>query len=158
MARPPFTVWTVSLLGRCTLRPGKGVKMKVKEIIDIYGKKCQIDEKTKKLYYYNNAEKRIVYNAQIIEDGKNSLFWATYEEPGTVDNIADRLNAWNNAILLVYSESVGFNAPKNDPDRQKWQKVVEFVKAHEDKIFTKSGDFRKKYLIDLEKIRKIIDV
>ena len=36
-----------------------------------------------------------------------------------------------------------------------WEKVVEYVKGHEDEIFTKTGDFRKSYLIDPEKIKNI---
>lgn len=132
--------------------------MKIINIVDEFGRTFQINEETKKIYNYSNAKKRIKYSAEIVENGKPSGFWAYYEEPGTVDDIADRLKTWNNAILLIYSESVGFNAPENDPDRQKWEKVVDFVKAHENEIFTKTGDFRKKHLIDLKKIRKIIDV
>ena len=132
--------------------------MKAKEVIDTYGRKCQIDENTKKMQCYNNKKKKIIYNAEIIEGEKNSGFWTTYEEPGTVDDIAERLRTWNNAILYIYAESVGFNAPENDPDGKKWQKVVDFVKEHKNEIFTKSGDFRKKYLIDLNDIKKIITI
>ena len=54
---------------------------------------------------YNNKKKKIIYNAEIIEGEKNSGFWTTYEEPGTVDDIAERLRTWNNAILYIYAES-----------------------------------------------------
>ena len=129
--------------------------MKIKEVVDKFGRKCQIDEDTRKLYSYNNKAKKISYNAEIIENGKPSGFWTTYEERGTVDEINERLKTWNNVIICAYAEAVDFNAPGNDPDREKWEKVVEYVKDNEDEIFTKTGDFRKSYLIDPEKIKNI---
>lgn len=128
--------------------------IKVKTVINEFGQTCQIIEETRRLYCYNNKAKKITYNAEIIENGKPSGFWTNYEEAGTVDDISERLQTWNNTIRFTYAKAVGFNSPKNDPDGEKWKKVIEYVKNHENEIFTKTGDFRKKMLIDPLKFLK----
>lgn len=116
--------------------------MKVKEVIDEFGKKVKIDESSKKLYKYNNEKQLITYNAQIIENGVPTGFWTNYDEAGTVEDVEERLKAWNNQILLVYSLAIGFNARENDPQKERYQKLVKFVKEHEKEIFTKKRRFQ----------------
>lgn len=130
--------------------------MKTKNIIDIYGKKCQIDEETKRLYAYSNKNKEIMYNAEIIENGNPTGFWAYYKVDGTVDRIDERLKVWNNKLILLYASSVDFNASKNDAEKEKYNKFVDFVKENQEKFFTKTGDFRKRFLICEKKIKDLI--
>lgn len=106
----------------------------------------------KKLYSYNNDLKKITYNAEIVENEKPSGFWTDYEESGVVEDIEERLQTWNNRVKLEYAAEVKFNAPKNDPDGEMWEKFVKYVKDHENDFFTKSGDFKKDFLIDPNKI------
>ena len=130
--------------------------MTTKNIIDIYGKKCQIDEETKRLYAYSNKNKEITYNAEIIDNGKPTGFWTNYKVAGTVDSIDERLTVWNNKIMLLYASSVDFNASKNDAEKVKYNQIVNFVKENQEKFFTKTGDFRKRFLICDKEIKDLI--
>lgn len=130
--------------------------MSIKKVIDEFNREVEIDENTRKLYSFSNKNKKIVYNAEIIKDGKNSGFWTNYTESGTVDSLEEKLNAWNNRLLFLYSSTVGFYASKNDPDKSIYNSFLEVVKENEDKFFTKSGDFRKKFLISEAEILKMI--
>lgn len=49
--------------------------------------------------------------------------------------------------MLLYAASVGLKASENDPDRKKYNKIVEYVKNNQEMFFTKTGDFRKKFLV-----------
>ena len=123
--------------------------MKIKTITDEFNKKLDINEEIRKLYTYSNKNHTITYNAEIVENGKYTGFWTNYTEYGTVNNIEERLNVWNNKILLLYAASVRFDADKNDKDKEKYNKIVNFVKTNPEKFFTKKGDFRKKFLIKI---------
>ena len=37
----------------------------------------------------------------------------------------------------LYAKSVGYKASENDPDKKIWNSLVDFVKANEEKFFTK---------------------
>ena len=114
----------------------------MKEIINIYGETFLVDDENKKLYDYDNDKKQITYNVEIIKNGKHTGCYTDYCEQGTVDDIEERLKKWNNILVLIYASSVNFNASKNDPNKEKWQKLVEYVKENQDKYFTKSGNFK----------------
>lgn len=116
----------------------------------------QIDEETRKLYTYSNKSRTITYSAEIVENNKGTGFWTNYTENGTVDSIEERLKVWNNKILLLYAASVGFKASENDPKKDKYNKIVYFVKANPEKFFTKTGDFCKKFLVSDEEIKGLI--
>lgn len=116
----------------------------MKNVTNIYGHNFTIDETTQKLLSYNNDKKVVVYNAEIVEDGKNSGFYTDYIENGSIENIEERMRAWNNPIKLAYAVIVDFNASKNDKDRQIWKACVEYVKNHESDFFTKSGNWKKR--------------
>lgn len=121
--------------------------MKIKNIINEFGRKVQIDELTRKLYKYNNENETISYNAEIVENGKKTGQWTNYTEKGRIDSIEERLKVWNNKIMFLYSAFVGFNSPKNDPKGEKYNKVLEFVKLNPEKFFDENGDFHEKFLI-----------
>ena len=116
----------------------------MKNVTNIYGQKLTIDETTQKLYSYNNDKKVVVYNAEVIDNGENSGFYTDYIENGIVENIEERMSAWNNPIKLIYAVIVDFNASKNDKDRRIWKACVEYVKNHESDFFTKSGNWKKR--------------
>lgn len=130
--------------------------MTIKNIVDEFNRELQIDEDTRKLYSYSNKSHTITYNAEIVENGKRTGFWTNYTENGTVDSIEERLKVWNNNILLLYAASVGFKASENDPNKEKYNKIVDFVKANPEKFFTKMGDFRKKFLVSDDEIKGLI--
>lgn len=119
----------------------------IKKVIDVYGREVEIRENLRKLYSYNNMAGEITYNAPIVEDGELTGFWTEYKESGTIDSAEERLKVWNNKVLLLYAASVGFKASENDPDRKKYNKIVEYVKNNQEMFFTKTGDFRKKFLV-----------
>lgn len=125
-------------------------------VIDGFGRELEIDEETRKLYSFSNKDRKVVYNAEIVENGKHTGFFTNYTESGTVDDLSEKLKTWNNKILLLYASMVGFKASENDPDKVIYNKIVEVVNANEDKFFTKKGDFRKKFLISESEILKMI--
>lgn len=127
-----------------------------KKVVDEFGREVEIEESTRKLYSYNNKKRKITYNAQIVENGELTGFWTNYTENGTIDSIEERLKTWNNKILLLYASSVDFKATENDPNKEKYNKIVEYVKVNADKFFTKTGDFRNKFLVSDEEIKELI--
>lgn len=126
----------------------------MKKVVDEFGRTVVVDDSNKSLYSFCNRTKTITYNAEIMEGGKHSGFFTNYSEKGTISDIEEKLKVWNNMIRFEYAKNVGFDSEKNDPDREKWKKVVEYVKQNENLFFTKTGDFRKKFLVSIEKILK----
>ena len=53
--------------------------MKVKEVRDEFGVLQVVDEERRKIYDYCNRKKIVTWNAPIIEDGQDSLFWCSYQ-------------------------------------------------------------------------------
>ena len=130
--------------------------MKIKKVIDEFNRQVEIDEETRKLYSFSNKDRKVVYNAEIVENGEHTGFFTNYTESGIVEDLEEKLSVWNNKISLLYASMVGFKASENDPDKVIYNKLVEVVKVNEDKFFTKKGDFRKKFLISDSEILKMI--
>lgn len=124
----------------------------MKKIIDEFDRELYIDEDTQKLYSFCNKDKKIVYNAEIIENGVHTGFWTNYIEDGIVSDLEQKLKKWNNTLLYVYAKAVNFKSSEVDPDRVVWNKFVSFVKEHEGDFFDKYGDFKKKFVITEEQI------
>ena len=95
------------------------------------------------LLSYSNAKKEIRYSAQTIVNGKLSGGWVEYKEKGVISNIDEKLSSLHNPIRYMYADVVAYDSDKNDPNGELWNRIVEYVKAHEGEIFTKAGDFRK---------------
>lgn len=129
----------------------------MKSIVDTFGRNAIVDDENRKLYSYNNKKKEIVYSAEVIEDGKRSGSWTNYIEKGTVDDIEERLKMWNNKLLLIYANMVNFNRNKNDADGEIYKRFVDDIRENEDKFFTKTGDFRKKFIVTEEEIVKMVE-
>lgn len=102
-----------------------------------------VDDENRIFVSFNNAKKEIWYNAQTFCDGKLSGGWVDYMEKGVVSGIEERLGSLHNPIRFMYADLVTNNSDKHDPDGELWSRIVEYVKAHESEIFTKTGDFRK---------------
>lgn len=128
----------------------------MKNVIDVYERNVTVNDEKKKLYSFSNKDKKIRWNAPIIEDGKETGFFTDYIEKGTVTDVRLKLRTWNNVVLLAYAASVGFKANENDPSGEKWDRVVDYVENHQSDFFTKTGDFRKKLVITEDQIRKMI--
>lgn len=99
-----------------------------------------INDETAILLSYSNRNRRLVKSAEIYEGGEPTGSFATYVEEGTVDTVRDRLSAWDNALKLIYAQSVDFNASENDPDNSKYEEFVRSIEEHEDKYFDEYGD------------------
>ena len=130
--------------------------MEIIFVEDIYGRKVNVDKSTQKLYDFDNISKKITYSAEIIENEERTGFWTDYEIYGTIDDTEEKLKTWNNHLKHLYSKSVGYKASENDPDKKIWNRLVDFVKANEEKFFTKSGDFRKHYKVTDKEIKELI--
>ena len=130
--------------------------MEIIFVEDIYGIKVNVDKSTQKLYDFDNFSKKITYSAEIIENEERTGFWTDYEIYGTIDDTEEKLKTWNNHLKHLYAKSVGYKASENDPDKKIWNSLVDFVKANEEKFFTKSGDFRKHYKVTDKEIKELI--
>ena len=135
----------------------KVIVMNIESVKDVYGRNLEIDAETRKLYSFSNKDEKIVYNAEIVENGKKTGFYTDYAVSGKVESIEEKLKQWNNALLYCYASAVNFRASENDPDKEIYSKFVKFVKENEDAFFTKTGDFRKKFLIDEKTIKSAIN-
>ncbi|MGN0106243.1 MAG: hypothetical protein ACI4A5_00925 [Hominilimicola sp.] len=102
-----------------------------------------VDDENRIFVSFNNAKKEICYNAQTFCDGKLSGGWVDYMEKGVVSDIEERLGSLHNPIRFMYADLVYYNSGKHDPNGELWSRIVEYVKAHESEVFTKTGDFRK---------------
>ena len=127
--------------------------MRLKNVIDEFGNEVTINEDNQKLYSYNNKKRILTYNAQEYKDGKPTGFWIDYTEEGIATDIEERMKVWNSKLLVVYAEVVNFDTTKNDPDKEIWNSLVEFVKEHEDAFFNSNGDFLDKFVISVEEIK-----
>lgn len=126
-------------------------------VTDIYGATQNVDESRRKLYSYSAKEKTITYNAPIIDENAGIEFWTNYTQPmKDLPSIEERLQTWNNTLLAAYSYAIDFNCEKNDAGGEKWAALVKFVTENESGFFTKTGDFRKEFLISPEKIAEIL--
>lgn len=110
-----------------------------------YGEKVQIDTGTQKLYDYSNKNRKIVYNAKIVENGKNTGFFTNYEADGTVDDIQERLKKWNNKLNFLYSAAISFDKPKNDNDGKIFKRFIEIIENNQNLFFDENGDFLDKF-------------
>ena len=117
-----------------------------KEVTSVYGDTKLIDESMKKIYNYNNSKRTITYNVITapLSNEPCMPMYCEYTEDGTINDIEDRLNAWNNPVKLTYALMLGFNASKNDPNKKIWDTCVEYVKNHESEFFTKNGDWKQR--------------
>ena len=126
-------------------------------VTDKYGTLQNVDESRRRIYSYDAKAKTVEYSAPIIDENSTTEFWTVYEEKmQNLPTIEERLKVWNNTLLAVYAYSVDFNQNKNDNGGEKWKQFVKFVEENEEKFFTKTGDFRKKFLISTEEIAQAL--
>lgn len=109
------------------------------------GLKARVDTDTAKVYDYNNKEGWVEYNARCInEDNKPKDTWINYRVAGQLTTVEDRLNTWSN----VFKTLIGFKMNELNYSqavkKQTRKEVIKWVKSHEDEVFTKSGDFKKR--------------
>lgn len=130
----------------------------MKKVISIWSKEeVIIDETSKKLLGYDNSKKRALYSARIIENGKPTMFYTDYEENGIViTDVEERLSAHNSVVKFQYGIMVACDWKKNDPNRELWNKIVEYAKSHEDEFFLKNGNLKKRFTV--ESIKKICGI
>lgn len=127
----------------------------MKKVIDIWSKnETMIDESTRVLHSYDNAKKRAIYNAaEVDESGKRTGFYVDYVVEEKVTDVKARLETFGSPIHFLYSEQVGFNSTKNDPENVYWNSIVEWAEHNQDKVFYKNGNLRKR--ITLAKIKSL---
>lgn len=130
--------------------------MKVKKIVDVYGRELEIDEDTRKVIDFSNKNRKVTYNAQIVEENSDgSKFWADYIEEGVVDDIETKVGIWNSKLELIYAKIVRFKANSNDPNGVKFKAFCDYIKNNQDKFFDKYGDYRKDFLFSDDEIKSI---
>ena len=132
--------------------------MKIKEVIDTFGEKRIIDEDSRKIYDYSNREGWVEYNAQEVdENGKpNRWSWHNYREPGKIEDIAERLDTWNNRVMIAYALAVDCRASELDPEKEIWKKIIEIVEHNPENYFDEFGDWLPSEVINMEEIQESI--
>ena len=128
--------------------------MKLKQVIDEFGRVLTIDEETRKVYLFSNKDKVITYSAQVVENGKHIQFFVRYDEVGTIDNIADKVQSFGNVFSAVYASVVNYNQAANDPDRKIWKEMLNKLEEKQDVFFTKNGDWKAKITVSSDKVRE----
>lgn len=128
----------------------------MKKIVDKYNRELYINEEKKKLVTYSNKDKKVTWHVPIVEDGTETEFFTDYTEDGTIDDIALRLDKWNNSVRFAYLGYVKFNADKNDPDGTIWNKFVKTVKEYQDDIFDEYGDFKENLIISDDEFKTML--
>lgn len=130
----------------------------MKKVISIWSKEeVIIDETSQTLMSYDNSKKRAIYNARIIENGEPTMFYTDYVENGIViTDVEERLKAHNSVALFQYAALVDYDSATNDPNREIWNKIVEYAKSHEDEFFLKNGNLKKRFTV--ESIKKICGI
>lgn len=99
---------------------------------------------TKKMIYFNNTKKVVVYNAEIVEDGKKTGFYCDFEQRGIVDDIEVKLNSTHNNVKWFYVFELVHERPyAYDFDGEIWHKVEDYVKENPSQFFYKNGNWRK---------------
>lgn len=59
------------------------------------------------------------------------------------------MSTYNNAVRLAYAKVVNFAVSENDPDREIWNGVVEYVKHNQVKFFDENGDWKDKTTVGI---------
>lgn len=114
----------------------------MKKVIDLLTKQeVVVDDSKKKLTDFSNKDGLIYYSAPEVDSEVEH--WVDYTEKGHVGDMEARLSTYNNAVRIGYARAVNNAASKNDPDRKIWQKVVEYVKKHQEELFDENGDWKK---------------
>ena len=131
--------------------------MKLETVFDVELKQdVLVDTDRKQLYTYDNDKQVITYSApQVDKHGLYQSYWVMYQVQGRIDDIAQRLEVWNNKVKFGYSLAVECRASQNDPERKLWQKYVEYVEKHSRRFFTKAGNWKKRYRFNKDDIKTI---
>lgn len=116
--------------------------VKPQKVTDVYGRKVTIDANKRKMTDFDNNKREIIYNAPIIDKGSKVTFYTDYKANGTINDVEEKLNTYNNPVRIAYAVLTGFASEKNDPDKKIWKKIVQYAREHEDELFTKSGNWR----------------
>ena len=124
----------------------------MKKIVDEFDRELYIDDTTQKLHSFSNRDKKIIYNAEIVENGIHTGFWTNYTEDGIVSDLEQKLKKWNNTLLYVYAKAVGFKSSETDPDKAVWNKFVSFVKEHEEDFFDKHVTLKRNLLLQKSRL------
>ena len=127
----------------------------MKKINSLYNGKVFIDESTRKLVSYDNAKKRAVYSAKIVENGETTIFGADFIENEIVTDVEARLRAFGSPVNIFYAKLVNFNSDKYDPDNKIWNIIVDYVKSHENEFFFKNGNLRKRIQITKKLFKRV---
>ena len=128
--------------------------MKIK---NMYNEVVEVNDAKAKVHQFNNEKNFIIYNAPIVENGKETGFYTDYKILGLVTDIETKIKSFGNKVALVYATEINFNQDKNDPKKYKWDAMLGFVKTNEEKFFKKSGDFRIRISKDvLDGLKKVI--
>ena len=117
--------------------------MKIKEIIDLYGRTLEIDDDQKAMISFDNKAKKIIYSSKIIENGAPCVFWTDFVEEGRVENVAEKVKSHSNFVKNTYAKFVDYNSKKNDPQQELFAETIKFVEKNNGVFFTKIGDFRR---------------
>lgn len=128
--------------------------MNTKKVTSTDGREVDVNYDSRKLYDYSNKREVIVYSAPIVEEGKETIFWAEFEETGIIDNIKERLQTWNNVVKLAYAKAMDYNASENDPKHEVWDNFVKLIESHPEYCFDESGDFLENFTINVEDLSK----
>ena len=119
--------------------------MKIIKVKNISGIVVSVDSDSKKTYTFNNAEKKITYCANLVNDrSEPTIFWTEFEVKGALDNVNEKLTSFTADCALV---KLYYTVNSITKDSQEFKQLVEhgleYVKDNQTLFFKKSGDFKK---------------
>lgn len=113
----------------------------MKKVVDLLTRQeVVVDDSKKKMTDFSNKDGVVYYSAP--EVNSESEHWVDYKINGHVDDVEEKLSTYNNAVHLAYAKVVNFVASENDPDREIWNGIVEYVKHNQEKFFDENGDWK----------------
>ena len=124
----------------------------MKKIIDVYGRECFVDETNKKLLGFDNKTRKIRWNAQIIKNGELVGVFTDYIEDGVITDIKQKCESHSSPLQFQYAVMVKFDSSKNDPNKEIWNTLVDYVKNNQDKFFDSYGNFKKTIKTEFQKV------
>lgn len=123
----------------------------MKKVISIWSnEEIFVDDTNKRLMWYNNETKTAMYNAPIVDNGKPTQYYTDYIEDIVIDDIEERAGAAHGNIRWLYATRIIHSDRANDPNREKWKNLIDYIKEHEEEFFLKNGNQR-----SLQQMKKV---
>lgn len=111
------------------------------------GKVVDVNIDKKKVYMFDNRRRRVIYNAPIVENGKEIGFWTDWLERDIVTDTEAKVRAFCGGEFLINRFADYLERKGDSYDANYRKKLIKYIDLNAGIFFDKYGDWRNKKLI-----------